>query len=202
MKRNRKKYILNELSKSMESIGPQEQHGTVGGYEVFDTNGNYLGSVGSCNEIRVVREGTNINHMSLFDLQASTVLSSCSSDVKQNIIDRIAESRGIGQVNYGYDSDNRRCGWCDKGAIWFNLNSDFVATGNYYDIVLILEHENDHAQRYYADPQGWYSATAFDREFPVLQNTYHNPNFSLAPADFQGMIHGNMVELWKQMGIY
>ena len=58
MKKNRKKYNLNELASIVNSIDHQEQTATIGGYDYYDYQGNYMGSNGAECGIRVIDSRT------------------------------------------------------------------------------------------------------------------------------------------------
>ena len=86
MKKNRKKYSLNELLSSMEHVGQQDQQAAVGGVHVFSSDGSYRGKIGMNNDIRI-NPGSScagLDEMAVYNV--TVPYSSTHAGVKQSVI--------------------------------------------------------------------------------------------------------------------
>ncbi len=200
MKKNRKKYNLNDLSSLMNSVNPQEQATTIGGYDYYDYQGNYMGSNGAECGIRVIDSRTSI-----YSSEASTAafFASVSDETKRAIVNTIAQNNGImGEIHFTYNSNQSLGGQCVGGEIYFNMNSKFVQGGNPYDIALILAHEQYHSNQRYGDPVTYLNASEAEREYAAYLHVYYNPDFWRASGDFQRLIENGINVYGQQLGIY
>ncbi len=143
---------LDELRKVMPVLTEQEQRECEGrAYYYDDTSGNYLGKLGTSNEIRIVNSSTFNSLKGCNDdselFGSSRSLDSSSLSIKQNVMRAMARNVGYTGNVYMSDKDvsNNGSHSIDSG-IGVNRNSTLFESGNYYDFLLLMCHEKNHSE--------------------------------------------------------
>ena len=96
MKKNRKRYKLDELATQIENIGPKDQRTTVGGIQLFSQDGTYLGKLGYSNDMRIIPMGfsaAGIDEEGLYNI--TIPFSSSQSHIKELVIRTIDRHTGV-----------------------------------------------------------------------------------------------------------
>ena len=202
MKKNRKKYNLNELATLIENIEPQDQRETVGGVQLFSQDGTYLGKVGLTNDMRIVSPGMSWagqDEMSLYN--TTTSYSSSQTSVKQNIIRTIAEQAGVEtQIQFVSGKSYLARTAYDASVIYVNESKLLFSTDNYYDIFLTMDHENMHVQHLNDNPNICdNSESKLREEFNTTKHTVDHHFFMCASQKYRDMMEGNLEVLEKDV---
>jgi len=208
MKKNRKKYSLNELAALAENIETRDQQATVGGVQLFSQNGEYLGKVGLSNDMRIVSPGMNWSgqdEMSLYNM--TTPHSSSQATVKEKVIRTIAEQAGVEtQIRFVSGKSYLARTAYDASVILVNESQLLFSTNNYYDIFLTMDHENMHVQHLTENPNICNdSAAKLQDEFDTTKHTIDHRMFVCASQKYRDMLEGNLEKLEKDLqslGLY
>ncbi|MFI3315362.1 MAG: hypothetical protein R3Y04_06820 [Rikenellaceae bacterium] len=138
---------LDELAQKMPLIKESEQAQFVGGYKYYDASGNYMGTLGSSNEIRLL-------YNNLLDLNSIVLAGDCtetnntaynmsisysdmSSMQKETVISTILKETDAtfsGDVSFTYSSSSAEIGSSESGNISINVDHYVLSDGNYYNI--------------------------------------------------------------------
>lgn len=202
MRKNRKKYSLNELSSCMENIEQQDLQAAVGGVQIFSSEGRYLGKVGQNNDIRVVDPGTSwggLDEIAVYSI--SVPYSSSQSGVKERIIRTIAQQAGVEKPIQFVNGKNYLARTaCDASVILVNESALLFSTNNYYDIFLTMDHENMHVQHLIENPNICdNSASQLRDEFNTTKHTVDHRLFVCASAKYRDMMENNLKVLEEEM---
>lgn len=206
MKKNRKKYNLNELATLIENIEPQDQRETVGGVQLFSQDGTYLGKVGLTNDMRIVSPGMSWagqDEMSLYN--TTTSYSASQASVKQNIIRTIAEQAGVEtQIQFISEGTFIARTRLDNSTILVNESKLLFSTDNYYDIFLTMDHENMHVQHLKADP----SLSSSDREglireeIRTIEHTLNHDLYNCASEEYRTIMENYLEREKSELAKY
>lgn len=184
MKKNRKKYNLNELEKQTKRIARQEQESTIGADFYYLPDGTALGQRGSGQQVRVIN--------SLMDFRAyecseqmlnsrSTLLCYSESGAISNVLQSITGK----YVRVSADDPSDRVqAVCDgEGNISINYYGDLYRNGNYWDLYSALHiHEMTHAG------QTNTSLSIVEKEKYAYLAQLNDPSFSCCSPEFQEMV--------------
>lgn len=203
MRKNRKKYSLNELSSCMENIEQQDLQAAVGGVQIFSSEGRYLGKVGYNNDIRVVDPGTSwggLDEMAVYSI--SVPYSSCHAGIKELVIRSIARHAGVEtSIQFVNDGDFIARTRLDNATILVNESKLLFSTDNYYDIFLTMDHENTHVRHLKEDPSLNTSnkAVHIREEIQTTKHTLNHDLYNCASAKFRDIMESNLKILEKEM---
>ena len=199
MKKNRKKYNLNELATLIENIEPQDQRETVGGVRLFSQDGTYLGKVGLTNDMRIVSPGMSWagqDEMSLYN--TTTSYSSSQASVKQNIIRTIAEQAGVEtQIQFVSEKSYLARTAYDASVIYVNESKLLFSTNNYYDIFLTMDHEKAHVEHLKEFPGMNIENDEVKRreEIYTLRHTIDHDFFNYASEKYRTIIENYLIDM-------
>jgi len=203
MKKNRKKYSLNELAALAENIETQDQQATVGGIQLFSQNGEYLGKVGLSNDMRIVSPGMNWSGQDETSLyNTTTPYSSSQASVKEKVICTIARQAGVEtQIRFVSGKDYIARSYLGESYIAVNESKLKFSTDNYYDIFLSLDHEQTHFANYYQYPGINLQNDQVKRreEIYTLRHTIHHDFFCCASERFRTIIEDYLIEMQSSL---
>ena len=139
----------------------------VGGTFYFDHNGNYLGKIGSSNDIKIGTSVSDSNAISFSTVDRETM---------GKVLTTMGQSIGIyGDVAIGR-GDDRYWGGQENGQIYVNYYASFIGENNYYDFLMVLHHEHYHQMMWqygynFSDAQEEYQALIYEMNHAGYQNT-------------------------------
>lgn len=202
MRKNRKKYSLNELSSCMENIGPKDLQSAVGGVHVFSSDGRYLGKIGLNNDIRVVDPGTScagLDEMAVYSMSLS--YSSSQTRVQEEVVRTIAQQAGVEKpIQFVNGKKYLARTACDASVILVNESALLFSTNNYYDIFLTMDHENMHIQHLSENPNICDNSESQLRdEFNTTKHTVDHRLFVCASEKYRDMMESNLKVLEEEM---
>ena len=190
MKKNHKKYNLNELEKQTERIARQEQESTIGADFYYLPDGTALGQRGSGQQVRVIN--------SLMDFRAyecseqmlnsrSTLLcysdSGAISNVLQSITGKYVRVFADGQITPDEDGYITQATCNSKGEIGINYYGSLYRNGNYWDLYSCLHiHEMVHVSQTNSNISDW------DKERQAYWAQVNDPNFEKCSLEYQSGI--------------
>ncbi len=199
MKRVLKK-SLDELSKVMPIINESEQSSCVGGTFYFDAQGNYFGSKGSGDTIRVLNDYGVSNYIGLtamgLDDSGSFMFYDRSLTTKNAILSNIGDALGSGTISgiyrnnavFGsYNVPNITPATTDttdwvttiNGVTTLNVNNPCLMSGNIFEIDLAMKYE-----------YGVQLGATGEEIFRSLSVT---PGFYATSENFQNKVSGNLL---------
>lgn len=206
MKKNRKKYSLNELSSCMENIEQQDLQSAVGGIQLFSQDGTYLGKVGYNNDMRIIPMGfsaAGIDEEGLYNI--TTPFSSSQSHIKELVIRTISRHAGVETsiqcVSGGNFIARTRL---DNATILVNESGLLFSTDNYYDIFLTMDHENTHVQHLKEDPSLNTSnkAVHIREEIQTIEHTLNHDLYNCASAKFRSIMEYYLEQKKSELSDY
>lgn len=188
MKKNRKKYNLNELASMMTLVDSQEQRSSSGGAFCFREDGTFIGQIGSSSEIRIVDDRIpSFMYTDDYSVQLHSHSLSMASDMqKASVVKSIGEMLGV-NVSMGVLGPDGY-GSTLYGDIQFNITAKSFDIGNFYDFYLTIEHEQFHAQQR-NDPS--FNGFTNMHELEAILHTRSHDYFAFASQDYQDMIIKN-----------
>ena len=203
MKKNRKKYSLDELAALAENIETRDQQAAVGGIQLFSQDGEYLGKVGLSNDMRIVLPGMSWagqNEMSLYN--TTTSYSSSQASIKEKVICTIARQAGVEQpIQFVSGKDYIARSYLGESYIAVNESKLMFSTDNYYDIFLSLDHEKTHFANYYQYPGINLRNDQVKRreEIYTLRHTIDHAFFNSASEKFRTIIEDYLIEMQSSL---
>ena len=131
------KKSLEDLAKTMSVIDETEQQNFVGGTFYYDYNGNYLGSYGTGNDVRIAT--------SMSDIGGSIAFSSAPSSVVGSVLTNMSRFLGYsGIVGISYNDNETNYGSATAGQIMYNPGSPAFVGDNNFNFWCTLVHEMHH----------------------------------------------------------
>ena len=207
---------LQQLCETMALLSEVEQRNCVGTAYYYSPDGQLLGYLGNSSEIRVVDSSIfyslqdNNDDACLFGNSTSLYYSGNATQV--NIINSIAGGLGLDYIYLdtlyytvnnnkyiSYDSGGRttHMGTPEYGYqysyITINDASDVFIKGNFYDMMCVLLHEQDHYDNY--NP---YTHDEVASEFFAFGATIYNEYFEHASSEFRANIY-SQYEYYKNL---
>ena len=192
MRKNRKKYSLNELSSCMENIEQQDLQAAVGGIQLFSQDGTYLGKVGYNNDMRIIPMGfsaAGIDEEGLYNI--TTPFSSSQSHIKELVIRTIARHAGVEtSIQFVNGKSYLARAAYDASVILVNESKLLFSTNNYYDIFLAMDHENTHVRHFKENPNLGSSdeATRIREEIRTIEHTLNHDSYYCASKEFRTLM--------------
>ena len=192
MKKNRKKYSLDELAILAENIETRDQQATVGGIQLFSQDGTYLGKVGYNNDMRIIAFGfsaAGIDEESLYNI--TTPFSSSQSHIKELVIRTIARHAGVEtQIQFVSGKSYLARTAYDASVILVNESKLLFNTNNYYDIFLTMDHENTHVRHFKENPSLGSSdkATLIREEIRTIEHTLNHDLYNCVSQKFRTLM--------------
>lgn len=142
------KLNLEKLGEEMEPISSEEKKSQFAGTYYYDENGGFIGQDGSSGDIRVIPQSmaTSIGSMSCY-YPYSQSLGSYGRSTQETVVRDIASRIGLSSIGFADYLDPSTGGSYNpsSGAITFNITGSAMTTSNFYEISLILYHEQVHA---------------------------------------------------------
>lgn len=164
---------LDELALSMPIINEMEQKNFVGGTLFYSENGQLIHTIfDGSNEIRVVLDMNTWLSGGIFNpISGSYSVNEVGSNTVSNILTNIASGVGIAGA-IAIDNRPGVIAWVNSnGQVFFNMGSSVLQSGNYYDILSVLNHENHHQQTMY--DHGSIESEIAALEYEMALSTFH-----------------------------
>jgi len=199
MKKNRKKYSLDELLERMPALPKNDQASSVGGYFCYTADGTFLGQTSGPNEIRIMNPGAEQNWSSSSEytvMMNSQSLYGQSTQTIMSVMQNIANQAGVTtELRYGDFNDGSAYAAYNRDGrfIGINLYSDGIVVGNFYDLYYTLVHENVHATTNGYDPNM--------AEYMAYSAIYNSSDFNPCSMAFRMQVESQWKYYANQCGI-
>lgn len=144
--KKRKKFNLSDLAKILPEMDSEEQRSSQGGDWYFTPDGTPLGHIGVGDTVRVVDSRLfeqNKYSESLLNERGATILSQADLNAQYKVLRTLADGTPVGITSY---SDKlAQTEYCNgESYVSINQSSSVYSGANYYNLRMILYHENIH----------------------------------------------------------
>lgn len=191
--KKRKRFNLSDLSKILPEMDREEQQSSQGGDWYFTPDGTPLGHVGVGDTVRVVDSRVfdqNRFSESLLNEQGATILSQADLSAQYKVLRTLADGTTVGITSY---SDKlAQTEYCNgESYVSINQSSSVYSGANYYNLRMILYHENIHVR------QGEAIGIEKDRcEREAYAFMIAHPDFLCCTPEFQHAIRQNALQFY------
>lgn len=147
--KKRKRFNLSDLAQVLPEMDNEEQRSSQGGDWYFAPDGTPLGYVGVGDTVRVVDPRVfeqNRYSESLLNERGATILSQADLNAQYKVLRSLADGTPVGIASY---SDKlAQTEYCNgESYVSINQSSLFYRDANYYNLRMILYHENIHVEQ-------------------------------------------------------
>ncbi len=183
--KKRKRFNLSDLARMLPEMDHEEQRSSQGGDWYFTPDGTPLGYVGVGDTVRVVDPRVfeqNSYSESLLNERGAIILSQADLDAQYKVLRSLADGTpvGIGSFDGKAGQTQYHNG---ESHVSINQNSSVFINANYYNLKMVLYHENIHVRQGEAISYNHYYC---EQEAYFLMMTH--PYFTCCTPQFQNSI--------------
>ena len=146
--KKRKRFNLSDLAKILPEMDREEQQSSQGGDWYFTPDGTPLGHVGVGDTVRVVDSRVfdqNRFSESLLNERGATILSQADLSAQYKVLRTLADGTPVGIGYYNNTNKYGQTEYCDgESYVSINENTDVFRNANYFNLRMVLYHENIH----------------------------------------------------------
>jgi len=189
--KKRKRFNLSDLARVLPEMDHEEQRSSQGGDWYFAPDGTPLGQVGFGNTVRVVDprffEQNNSSEAALnssLNGPGAIILSEADPSAQYKVLRTLADGTPVGIGFYKQRNKYGQTEYCNgESYVSINQNTDVFINADYYNLRMVLYHENVHVGQGEAISYNHYYC---EQEAYFLMMTH--PDFLCCTSEFQESI--------------